>query len=134
MNEYLFILIHIFFGYILSFIYRLISFKKRMILKDILFSLAYTFAYIKFISTICQANFYLILIMILSFMFFVINFSYNKIIKPLYDLILYIKKILIYILIPPIIKYIIHKIKGKISLIKYYKKYPYKKKSRYELF
>ncbi len=134
MNEYLYILIHISFGYILSFLYKLISFKKRTIIKDILFSLGYIFVYIKFIGTICQANFYLILIMLVTFTLFMIKFSYNKIIRPFYDLMFYIKKLSLYLLLPPIIKYIIHIIKNKFAMIKYYKKYPYKKKSPYELF
>ncbi len=134
MIEYKYLLLHILFGYILSFFYKLLIFKKRTISKDILFTLIYIFIYVKYICSICIVNGYLIAILIISFILFSLKFNYIKILDPFYNLIFHIKKAIFYILTPPIVKHCASKIKAKIKLYRYYKKYPHKKKSPLELF
>lgn len=134
MYEYILILIHLGYGYLLGYILRLFRYKKINFIKDILFSIITLYFYIKLLdSFIITTNLYLILFIFIGS---IIGYKYynKKTIDSFYIILIYFKILLSKISFPPIFKYIINKIKYKINLKKYYKKHPYLKKSPYDLF
>ncbi len=134
MYEYILILIHLGYGYLLGYTLKLIRYKKISFIKDILFSIIYLYFYIKLIdSFIITTNLYLILFIFIGS---IIGYKYysKKTIKSFYTILKHFKILLNRISFPPIFKYVINKIKYKINLKKYYKNHPYLKKSPYDLF
>lgn len=134
MYEYILILIHLGYGYLLGYTLKLIRYKKISFIRDILFSIINLYFYIKLLdSFIITTNLYLILFIFIGS---IIGYKYynKKTIKSFYMILKYFKILLNKISFPPIFKYVINKIKYKINLKNYYKKHPYLKKSPYDLF
>lgn len=134
MYEYLLILTHLGYGYLLGYTYILLRYKKISFIKDILFCIISLSFYIKLIdSYIITTNLYLILFIFIGS---IIGYKYynKKTIKSFYTILKYFKILLSKISFPPIFKYFINKIKHKVYLKNYYKTHPYLKKSIYDLF
>lgn len=135
-KELLIIFVHILMGYSYGFINNLISFKKRHIIYEILFAIIYIGVYIliyeKYIN---KMSVYLFLIMIISYIFY-LQFQKRiaKQISNFYHLISTLKKVINFILIPPLFKYIIKLLKTKYSSYIYFKRHPWKKIGKLELF
>ncbi len=135
-TEFAKLIIHITLGFFYGYVYSFLNFKKRSFIKDSFFSLLYISLYFILIDKIfITTHPYLILIMFISFMLTLkIRSIFKSNINNIYYIIriiyIFIKKILI----PPIILKFRRHLKKRKDLRTYYKKFPYLKKSKYELF
>lgn len=135
LNELLLILINFSYGFSIGFTYHLISYKRKTILKDILFSIFYIFLYIKLLNRLKSINLYLFLFILLGFIIFNANKKrFNKQVESFYSLVLIINKLFIKLVSPPIFVNLVKYIKKKAQEYKYFKQYPWLRKNKYELF
>lgn len=132
--EYFLLLLNLSYGYILGFILRFIRYKKISPFKDILYSVFYIYFYIILIDKVMiKTNPYLVSMLIIGFIIGY-KYYYKNSIKEFYELLTLTKKITIKILKPPFIAMIYKAIKNHKAKKIYYKKHPYLKKNKYELF
>lgn len=132
--EYLLLLINLSYGYLLGFILRLIRYPKISYFKEIVFSFFYIGFYIKLIDVIMiNTNLYLIAFVFIGF-YLGYQYYYQKSIYDFYELIIFSKKLFIMLIKPPFIKIIHNKIASIKEQRQYYKKHPYLKRNKYELF
>lgn len=130
--ELILIISHILFGFLFSYIYTLISYKKRYIFKDILFSIIYISIYIKLMGLYIKTiNIYLLIFIAFGvYIFHTLKRHFINQIQDFYYLFDKLIKIIKKLSIPPFLK----KIKQKIELKKEMRKKPWLFKNEYELF